>query len=179
MDEYLLDAGQVELAIKRRGGQAGVEIKGLVSRIARPIQFGNLIAQGQLWTKWTTESLSLDGMSTVKVCKTRWLRKFEVRDTLLREIHLGEEESPVSPAEELAPEGCNLELTELSLSPNGPKSSTLGFESFGSHESVEANLRRLIEHLARTDIPKFQKGEELSYPAWLARVSSIAIGRAI
>jgi hypothetical protein len=166
-DIYLLNPRQSEIGIKKRGGKQGIEIKGLVARVHDSFKIGPSEAHGELWTKWTTDSLQLDNSAQVTVYKTRWLRKFEIRDVNVREIQLGKDESPSDPNQKLPDEGCNFEFTEVSLTKDGPKSSTVGFESFGPYESVEANLRRVLEHLADTNVPQFDEGEELSYPGWL------------
>ena len=98
LDEYLLDPSQLELGLKKRGLKKGIEIKGLVTTVAQPIQIGPFTGRIQVWTKWTSESLRLDGMATVKTYKTRWLRKFDITDVHVREIQLGVDERPINPA---------------------------------------------------------------------------------
>jgi hypothetical protein len=174
VDVYLADPYQRELGIKKRDQKPGVEdkgveVKGLVALIIDPIKIGTTKAHGELWTKWTTNSLQLDQFANVKVYKTRWLRKFEIKNGLVREIRLGEDEKPLSKDDKLPEQGCNLEFTEVSLAQRGTRWSTLAFESFGPHSAIEANLRMVLGFLAAgTHIPGFEEGEELSYPAWLS-----------
>lgn len=166
-DRYLADSRQVEIGIKKRGDKKGIEIKGLVARIPVPIKFGTLEAHGELWTKWTIDSLQLDTFPYIPVYKNRYLRKFEITDTCVCEIELGNDETPLDQDVRID-EGCNFEFTEVSLSEDGPRSSTIGFEAFGSPESVEANLLRTLHYLVgSTGIPEFNGGKELCYPAWL------------
>lgn len=168
-DVYLVDSRQCEIGIKKRGEKEGIEIKGLVAKIPVPIKFGTVEADGELWTKWTIDSLPLDTFTCVTVYKTRWLRKFEITD-IVREIELGNDEKPLDPKVVLPDQGCNLEFTEISLAEDGPRSSTIGFEAFGSYKLVETNLRRTLQHLEGSGVvPEFHGGRELSYPAWLTR----------
>jgi hypothetical protein len=168
-DVYLIDPQQRELGIKERGGKAGVEVKGMVAQIIHPIKIGTFAAHGELWTKWTTEAFQLKTCAHVTAYKTRWLRKFEIKEGNVREMKLNEDEKPADPGEQLPDQGCNLEFTEVSLTKGGQKLMTMGFESFGPHGSVEAHLRRTVDHLAASaDVLDFVGAEELSYPAWLA-----------
>ena len=168
MDDYLVDPDQIELGIKKRGDNAGIEVKGLVARLASRFEIGTLVANVELWTKWSSPSLRLDGLSTMSINKVRWLRKFEVADGNVREIQLGQDEKPLNPEEKIPEQGCNLELTKVSLTDNAPEWTTIGFESFGYYGFVEDALQRTIEHLKSGFLPAFGSGEELSYPAWLA-----------
>jgi hypothetical protein len=179
VDDYLVDPRQIELGIKKRGDNVGIEVKGLVARLASRFQIGTLVANGELWTKWSSPSLRLDGLSTMSINKIRWLRKFEVTGANVREIQLGQDEEPLNPEEKIPEQGCNLELTKVSLTDNGPEWTTVGFESFGCHTVVEDILQRTIEHLKSGVLPAFGLGEKLSYPAWLAsQSSSISSGQA-
>ena len=168
VDEYLVDPDQIELGIKKRGDNVGIEVKGLVARLASRFEIGTLIANVELWTKWSSPSLRLDGLSTMSINKIRWLRTFDVTGANVREIQLGQDEKPLNPEERIPEQGCNLELTKVSLTDNGPEWTTVGFESFGYYALVEDALRRTVEHLNSGVLPAFGLGEELSYPAWLA-----------
>jgi hypothetical protein len=168
LDEYLLDPGQFEIGLKKRGVvKKGIEIKGLVKTVAQPIQIGPFTGHIQVWTKWTSESLRLDGMLTVKTYKLRWLRKFDTAGATIRELVLDKNEALVNAEDDLPVQGCNVELTTVSLKENGPKWWTLGYEAFGTLESVEQSLWRTLNHLVGSNIAPFQVGLELSYPAWL------------
>src|SRR5678815_5321035 len=60
IDEYLLDAGNPELGVKKRGGKNGVEIKGLVeTRSALPAPFHGRV---QIWSKWSSEAVTIDAL---------------------------------------------------------------------------------------------------------------------
>jgi hypothetical protein len=61
--------GNPEMGIKKRGGGAGVEVKGLVSELS-PVA---LPGRAQLWCKWSTDGLDFSDGITVE--KQRWLRQ--------------------------------------------------------------------------------------------------------
>lgn len=169
-DEYLLDVAQVEIGIKKRGGSYDTEIKGLVTIHKDSIRVGPLVGHIQVWNKWTVSNLPI-GASTISVQKRRWLRKFDARDGSLREIELDAREGPSIIGQELPQEGCNVEITSVCLG-HATNWWTLGCEAFGRDEPVEAILRKTLEYLASTKIPRIRGGIELSYPAWLQRVAS-------
>jgi len=168
VDEYLLDPRQTELGVKRRGGKLGVEIKGLVCAPFVRVRQGTLSGEAQLWAKWGSEAGLLENPPTVAIQKRRWLRKFDTAATPVREIALDESELPSRGVAVLPAEGCNLELTQLSLEMNRPKWWTLGFEAFGSLDSLRQNLVRAVEHVTESPAPEGAAALELSYPAWLA-----------
>ena len=166
-DVYLADPGQLELGIKQRDGTDAAEVKGFVARFLTPIRIGTLSGHAELWTKWSSPSLRLDGFTTQTVIKTRWLRMFEVTSGVVREIELGEDEKPRNAEEKLPEQGCNLEYTNVSLAHGGQPWSTVGLESFGDYALVETNLRLTLHYLGSRPLPTFRTGEELSYPGWL------------
>jgi hypothetical protein len=172
VDEYLLDFGQTEIGLKKRGSKTGIEVKGLVATLSEPISIEPFSGQIQLWTKWTMESLRLNGLKTIRTFKKRRLRKYAI-DGSLREIQLGPDEVPDDPTEKLPEQGCNVELTAVSFAETGPTWWTIGFEAFGPFHSVEQNLRRTLHHLAGPNVPKLTSGQELSYPAWLSAYASL------
>jgi hypothetical protein len=173
VDEYLWDPGQVELGLKKRGEKPGIEVKGLIATVGQTVQIGSINGHIQVWTKWTSESLRLDSMAVVKTYKVRLLRKFDIVGGSFRELPLDKFEKLVNKNEDLPVEGCNVELTTVSLKENGPKWWTLGFEAFGTLNSVEQNLRKTVAHFVGSSLPDLQGGAEQSYPAWLsARLSA-------
>jgi hypothetical protein len=72
VDEYLRDASQVELGLKRRGSKKGVEVKGLVAVTWGGLAVGPFAGPVELWAKWTSEPLELNSASTVTTTKRRW-----------------------------------------------------------------------------------------------------------
>ena len=163
-DEYLVDTRQTELGLKKRGGGAGVEIKGLVAVRGRaPAPFDGAI---QIWSKWTSHVLTIDRLPRVVVHKTRWVRKFDTSGPRLTEIELDENERPRDANVEPPERGCQVEIVALRLD-SGEAWGSVGFEAFGDLATVEDSVQRTAAHLAAT-ISGFPRGLELSYPAWLA-----------
>lgn len=162
IDEYLVAASQTELGIKKRGTNAGVEIKGLVDvRAALPAPFA---ARVEIWSKWTSPALTIDHAARVAVRKTRRVRKYDTAGSAVVECVLGEDEQPIGASPPVR--GCQLDLVMLKADCADADWWTLGFEAFGPLDGVEDSLRRTARHVAST-IPPLDRGLALSYPAWL------------
>jgi len=56
VDEYLRDPGQASLGIKKRG-RGDVEIKGLISRRDKNLDFAACTSPIELWAKWASRTL--------------------------------------------------------------------------------------------------------------------------
>jgi len=147
----------------------GVEIKGLVAVLDPPIQVGPVFGNIEVWTKWTTEALHLEGLRTATIRKTRRLRKFDLSGPSIREIRLGPNELPVVNPEVLPSEGCNVELTCVRIDLVATRWITLGCEAFGTLHSVESNLRRTVKDFANA-APALARAAAKSYPAFLRDV---------
>lgn len=166
VDVYLRDDQQVELGMKNRGKSQspGVEVKGLVDDGRIYLNEGPICGSIQVWCKWTSEHVTLEGKATVSMEKRRWLRKFDGDAGLLEEIELDENESGPRHPER----GCNVELTRVLVAlPSGQLWWTLGLESFGTLTTVYEDLRRTAELLARRNCPALDSGIQASYPKWL------------
>jgi hypothetical protein len=166
MDTYLWDGSQIELGVKTRGSEPGVDIKVLVSEQAYQ-ELGRLRAKAQIWTKVSSKVLGLDRLPTIPTNKLRWLRKFDTSGSSIREIELGKNEKPIS-GERWPADGCTVEVTEVWFADRSRVWSTLGFEAFGSLERIEANLTAAVRHLGSRPMPDIGPGIESSYPRWLA-----------
>lgn len=167
IDYYLWDPTQIELGIKRRGDKKGVEVKGLVMQAPGSIKAGPFGGPIEIWSKWTSERLKLDGTSTVTIRKRRWLRKFDNTSRQPREIALDHRERPLKSGS-LPAEGCNVELTKIHLT-NGDEWWTLGLEAFGTIQTVQRNLRSAAITLTQRQPPPSSQGIIASYPLWLSR----------
>ena len=167
MDEYLLDPGQSELGLKRRGANPGIEVKGLISVLASPV--APFVGGVQLWCKWTSDALTIDHLSRVAVRKTRWVRKYDTSNAEVSEVELDEHEKLRGSSDTLLKRGCQWELVALRVDGESADWWSLGFEAFGELATVEPSLRRTINHVAY-GAPGLEGGLELSYPAWLARL---------
>jgi len=166
VDTYLRDPNGVELGVKHRGSKLGVEVKGLVEVRSHGLNERKFLGPVEIWAKWTSKELRLHTDSTLAVRKVRWLRKFDTTGIEPIEIALDANEQPVDGVH-LPAMGCNVEMTEVTL--NETIWWTLGFESFGSLATLEANLYRTASVLADRRPPKLQNGILASYPLWLAR----------
>jgi hypothetical protein len=163
VDEYLADHNQVELGVRRRGGK--LEVKGLVTATFGNLASSPFVGPIELWTKWTSEVLELGSALTVSIEKTRWLRKFDTATPSPEEIPLDSKENPLR-ARPLPALGCNVELTRIMLR---DKSIwwTLGFESFGTIQTVGRDLTAVALTLAARRPPEVATGLLASYPVWL------------
>jgi hypothetical protein len=167
-DVYLLDPAQRELSLKHRGKMEGVEVKGLIRRVAPPISAGPLFGHVELWIKWNSAALSLEHLPSIIVRKRRRMREFDTSGARVDEIALGPDECPAAPGTKDPEDGCTLELTEVSLTGREGTWWTLSLEAFGALERVESNLGRTLAHLQATQAPGFAPGVEKSYACWLA-----------
>jgi hypothetical protein len=158
-DSYLCDPAQTELGIKQRGGGI-VEIKGLIARQQRVHRFAGQSSHVELWAKWGSHALKLGDAPQLEVRKQRWLRSFDVGAGMTVETR---GESVARNA------GCDVELTSLTL-PDGSAWWTVGFESFGALDRVEADLAKTLAVMAARHPPIVQAGHAAGYPAWLAMV---------
>ena len=59
----------------------------------------------QLWSKWTTTALRLDGLALLSTSKTRWIRKYATGNGGVIEIELKEDDSPKNYAIKLPENG--------------------------------------------------------------------------
>jgi hypothetical protein len=171
LDEYLSEAGQVELGVKLRGGKKGVEVKGLVESLFEELTVPPFVGAIELWTKWTSHALVLNSGVTVATKKRRWLRKFDAASDDPKEIPLDANENPLG-KEALPVLGCNVELTHLEL-PDGRIWWTFAFEAFGSVQTVAGSLHATADTLARRQPPALGEALVASYPAWLSALDNV------
>jgi hypothetical protein len=165
IDEYLVDRGQPELGVKKRGGGYGVEIKGLVAlggQLASPLN-----GRVQIWTKWLSETLTIDHLPLVSVKKTRWLRTFATSASPITEVRVDEPQPLVAPLDRWRLRGCQCELTAVTVDDEPTPWWTVAFEAFGDVETVEDDLHRTLARVAPP--PQLASGLTLSYPEWLAQ----------
>ena len=156
-DEYLRENAQCTLGIKKRGGQAGVEIKGLIAPGKTILELAGCTAPVELWAKWSSRTLNIDGGALIRVQKRRWMRKFRVGSGQAAEC-TGSDQTRTS--------GCDAELTLIEV--KGSAWWTFGFEAFGELERIQDDLAATVALLASRDPPRLPRGEASSYPRWLA-----------
>jgi hypothetical protein len=158
VDEYLRDHAQTRLGIKKRGGGASIEIKGLISTRATVLELAGCACPVGLWGKWSSH-FALDQGALIKVSKQRWMRRFRVGPASVTDVSAAESGARLS--------GCDAELTLLE-GPDAASWWTLGFEAFGDFDQLEADLVATVANLARRSPPPLRGGEATSYPGWLA-----------
>jgi hypothetical protein len=159
-DHYLADANQAELGIKRRGTDRGVEIKGLVSLLGAECLAPPFEGPIELWTKWVSDTLTLNAVPLIPLRKRRWLRQFDTSESALCQttLNLGQPK-----------QGCTVEYTEI-LVDGFPPWVTLGFEAFGPLEGLTESLQRTAAWLASRRPPAVGPGVRASYPEWLRQL---------
>jgi hypothetical protein len=173
-DAYLPDPQQAELGIKLRGNKSGVEIKGLVAVAREVCSDAPFVGSIEVWGKWSSKELRLSDAALIIVSKHRWLRKFSTDGAQVREIALDAQELPID-KNHSPTEGCDVEYTEISI--DGSSSwVTLGFEAFGTLDTIVANLHRVTAHVSRRRPPAFGNAWCASYPVWLQRFAAPAHG---
>jgi hypothetical protein len=156
-DEYLNNQGETELGIKIRGGYEGIDIKGLVEIKQNGLSVEPFTGPVEIWAKWRSGYIELKRENTIPVEKERWMRLFETGTALPVEI---EEE-----VKQLHDRGCGVELTRVVV--RSETWWTFGFESFGTLETVEGDLRSVTTILASRNPPGLGNAMRHSYPSWL------------
>ncbi len=155
-DRYLAHPDE-SLGIKLRQGK--LEIKRRES-LLEPLILPGVAGVVERWRKWSF-ALAEDDLPSeawIAVHKRRLVRKYACQDG--RALAIAAAERPA--------QGCNVELTELTV--HGDSWWTLGFEAFGA----ESLLRDCLEATARAVFvgaaPRFDVRDSYGYPAWLARL---------
>ncbi|HKU98873.1 MAG TPA: hypothetical protein VJR58_26505, partial [Vineibacter sp.] len=166
-DVYLQDPTQSELGVKQRGGQPGLELKGLIAIHAPYEGQAPFLAPVEIWRKWTLVAMSLDTAPVLVAEKTRWLRTFDTCTAMAREVVLDATGVPANgdPPPVL---GCHAELTQVVIAESGALWWTFGLESFGSGAVIDS-LQKTVAELTSRRPPSLGAAESLSYPAWLSK----------
>ena len=143
----------------RSAAAATSEIKGLISRRDKNLDFAGCTSPIELWAKWASRTLNLGGLPLIHVEKQRWKRSFSVHVGAVSELATSSEPVPRQ-------SGCDAELTLL----KGPDMApwwTLGFEAYGELDKVEAVLSRTVSLMTRRCPPPLTPGEAIGYPSWI------------
>ncbi len=150
------------------------EIKQKITHLGE-LTSGNVSGNAELWKKWSFESIDnkipladITKGEWVEVTKSRKLKKFIFTES--GEIEEG--------FDNFQSDGCNLELTEVTLHQSDEfKSSdeinnlwwTLGLETYGQPDQLFQNLKRTFEHLFTPDFPvALYTQQSFGYQKWLA-----------
>lgn len=174
-DVYLYTPGCEYMGIKLRQGR--LEIKW------RKAELGNLRFRDQVegkvekWGKWLCEDPTQQsfqpqdavGKSWVSVKKKRCLRRFALRPSQRKyQVISGESIVAVS-ANQSIDQGCNVELTELSV--NGNDWWSLAFEAFGEDDYLINNLQTVASKVFQNYLAiKLTTNDSYAYPCWLSLV---------
>jgi len=168
VDEYLVDPGQTEVGLKKRGASAGVEIKGLVGHGRdTPAPFAGRV---EIWSKWNSRRLAIDGLPRVRVRKRRLVRKFDTAAGTVSEVALDADERVTGDPDRRLDRGCQLELVAIALGGEADNWWSIGLEAFGELSTVADSLDATLSHLS-AGAPALTGGLGLSYPAWLSKVA--------
>jgi hypothetical protein len=171
IDAYWVDTQYDSVGIKIRGNKPGLEIKGLLSAELDHQISSSAKGMIEVWSKWTCGHTLPASTTLVSVSKRRWLRKYAVNGGLVRQIPLGENETPLG-NEGLPQEGCNFEWTEIS-SPEHGQWHTLGFEAFGTEKLIKENLVNVMAHVTQNGFVDLRGSSNESYPSWLKKLTSL------
>lgn len=157
-DVYLADPNQIELGVKTRGENPGVEVKGLVAKPGDTLEFDSYEIPIELWSKWPSEALGFDTKLGITLHKKRWMRKFDTSGA-----------EPVEARDPRLQTGCNFEWTIVQTG-SGQTCWTLGFEAFGHLQDIASSLRSVVRLMSERNPPPAPGAEILSYPAWIRRL---------
>ncbi len=155
-----------------RGSKPGLEIKGLIGIRPDALAAGVFSGSIERWSKWTSPTLHLGGQPTIAITKRRWLRKFSTDSDVPTEVALNDREWLAAPDATPPIRGCNVELTQVTVG-GGKVWWTLGFEAFGTLDTVENDLQTVAATLQDREPPRLDDGILASYPAWLSSYSDI------
>lgn len=168
-DVYLCDPAQPDVGVKIRSvwtPHEEVEIKSLIDVRNPELAFGPVT----IWVKSGARGLQLDPSRTVATSKFRSLRRYAWDGELLNEVTLDANENALVGGEPTS--GCNVELARVEIQGVETCRYTVGFEAFGSLETVEPTLRRCVQHTAgRSPPPALEHAEAASYPLLIARIT--------
>ncbi len=166
IDRYLAQPDQAEIGVKARAGVPGLEIKGLVATRYDPTLSASA-PHFEIWCKWSCPVAGLNLTDEVAVTKTRWLRQFDTSKPVRVEVPLDANEKQKS-GYPFPVQGCNVELTEVSIIGRQDAWWTLGFEAFGDLDTAPINLARTILPEMSELAGMVSSGALSSYPAWLS-----------
>ncbi|MGE5656653.1 MAG: hypothetical protein ACM37W_08560 [Actinomycetota bacterium] len=160
-DLYLLIPSCDYLGVKVR--QKGLEVKWRQAQL-NPARYGNhWEGKAEKWLKWvcadTFTPISPEIVATgqwISVKKKRWQRLYQVSPEGL---------TPV-PVEAPIPQGCSVEITQLSM--NQKAWWSLAFEAFGHENSLMDSLEMVANWASKSyQGPKLKADHAYSYPSWL------------
>lgn len=178
-DLYLRFPASLGLNVKLREGR--LEIKSLVMTLGARTFTPDVAGTVQMWKKWSGADAAVGEFERLRasapdlwiaVRKERTLRKFSGGGASIVEVDAGRF---------LPPEGCNVELTGITV--DGTAHWSLAFEAYGDPARVEETLTRVAARVltdqrrprpfktGASSADAFSADNSRSYPEWLDRFS--------
>ena len=165
-DVYLYTPGCEYMGIKLRQGR--LEIKWRKAELGN-LRFGNQVeGKVEKWGKWLCEDPTQQSFQPQDVVEKLWVSVKKARVQRKYQVISGESIVAVS-ANQSIEQGCNVEITQLSV--NGNNWWSLAFEAFGEDDYLSDNLKAVA-----SDVFKNYQGFQLqfqdsfAYPSWLSLV---------
>ena len=171
-DTYLLFPHAETVGAKFREDR--FEIKSFVREMDPPVIKDNIVGKIELWEKWSLAGSSVSQLFKeiqdnkalwVDVIKTRTLRKYSTDGDDIQEMD-------ASGRQGFPDDGCNVELTEITIENKSYWS--IGFEAFSTKKDLTDNLLLTISLFFESyDIDlKLAEEDSISYPAFLRKIRS-------
>ncbi len=184
-DEYILLPDSRAVSLKIREGRLEVKARTLAPE---PVTYAHDIeGMRDNWVKWSSNRVAVEALEELAsgadegrllVTKRRRLRTFSLD---------GEAPEEVDGSQLRLADGCQIELTEISVrwahpeslakaSEEEPASSawwSLSFEAFGAPDRIATNLDQVVVLMFRAPPPAaLPRQASLSYPAWLNSIAA-------
>ena len=166
VDVYLYLPACDYMGIKLRQGR--LEIKWRKAELGI-LRFGDTLeGKAEKWGKWLCEDPTQESFQPQDVGGESWVSVNKVRSQRRYQVLSGESIKAV-PVTESVDQGCNVELTQLSI--NGNNWWSLGFEAFGEDDCLMNNLQAVASEVLKTyGGLKLQSQDSYAYPSWLSFV---------
>ncbi len=169
-DRYLVYPSSEQVGVKFR--EERIEVKAKVRDLDLLDVGDHIKGKMELWEKWSAgadsvpllfRDISGNPDHWIDVTKTRWMRLFRAEGEKVTESDPGS-------IQDRPPEGCYAEITGIEV---GDRSFwTLGLESFGDEESLEATVTKTAQFLLHPRVPHHGliHANSFAYPAFLRMI---------
>ena len=165
-DLYLYSPGCEYLGIKLRQGR--LEIKWRKAELG-VVHFGDRVeGKAEKWGKWLCEDPTAESFQPADVVGKSWVSVKKVRSQRQYQVFPGESITAVPVTESIA-QGCNVELTQLSI--NGNAWWSLAFEAEGEDDCLMEHLQAVATWVFKSYRgSNLQAEDSYAYPSWLCVV---------
>ncbi|MGH8654997.1 MAG: hypothetical protein ACREYE_23775 [Gammaproteobacteria bacterium] len=170
-DRYLLFPRCDTVGVKLREGL--LEIK---ARVAPPVPFNlgrGLSGRTDQWVKWSFSAAGIKALTAELIELGRWIEVGKTR--LVQRVSADPGRLRRVAAREEADNGCDIELTEITVATSPRSWFSLAFEAFGDAQRTSCTLHETLDWFfeRRGPLPDVTLAmqDSLSYPAWLATLS--------